>query len=227
MKNLVKRTLTLCIALVVISMLTGCTNWKKKHNGLEVEHQNLKGLYDNCRTNLEASASDKSKLSQQLTKSIMTIEDLQKQIEERNISPGEASGFGDNMDVRFDANAGTITVTIENTLLFSAGKATMKKATIGELDHIRNVIKERYGSMPIDVIGHTDSDPIKKSSWKDNWELSAQRSLSVLRYLERKGMSADRLRAIAAGSSRPVASNSTASGKARNRRVEIVVRTKG
>ena len=155
------------------------------------------------------------------------IEELQKQIDERNISPGEASGFGNNMDVRFDANAGTITVTLENTLLFSAGKAVMKKTTVGELDHIRNVIKERYGSMPIDIIGHTDSDPIKKSSWKDNWELSAQRSLSVLRYLESKGMGADTLRAIAAGSSRPVASNSTASGKARNRRVEIVVRTKG
>ena len=227
MKAFARRTLTLCIALVIISMLTGCTNWKKKYGGLDVEHQNLKGLYDNCRTNLESSASDKSKLNQQLVKSIMTIEELQREIKERNISPGEASGFGKDMDVKFDANAGTITVTIENTLLFSAGKATMKKTTVGELDHIRRVIKERYSSMPIDVIGHTDSDPIKKSKWKDNWELSAQRSLSVLRYLEGKGMRGDILRAIAAGSSRPVASNSTASGKARNRRVEIVVRTRG
>jgi chemotaxis protein MotB len=131
------------------------------------------------------------------------------------------------MDVRFDAAAGTITVTLENTLLFSSGKATLKKTTISELDHIRSVIRQRYASMPIDIVGHTDTDPIKKSKWKDNWELSAQRSLSVLRYMQSKGMNADMIRAVAAGSSRPVASNSNASGKARNRRVEIVVRTKG
>jgi len=227
MKNFIKRILTICVALAIVSTLTGCTNWKKKYSGLEVEHQNLKGLYDNCRSNLEASAADKSKLNQQLVQSIKTIEQLQKEIDERNVSPGEASGFGKNMDVKFDANAGTITVTLENTLLFSAGEAKMKANTISELDHIRSVIRDRYSSMPIDVIGHTDSDPIKKSNWKDNWELSAQRALSVLRYLESKGMRQELLRAIAAGSSRPVASNSTESGKARNRRVEIVVRTKG
>lgn len=227
MRKFSKRTLTICIALVIVSMLTGCTNWKKKYNGLDVENQNIKGLYENCRTNLEAISSDKSQLNQQLTKSIQTIEELQKEIEERNISPGEASGFGKGMDVSFDAAAGTITVTLENRLLFTAGKATMKRATISELDHIRSVIRERYSSMPVDIIGHTDSDPIKKSKWKDNWELSAQRALSVLRYLQSKGMRDDTLRAVAAGSSRQVASNSTASGKARNRRVEIVVRTRG
>lgn len=227
MKDLLKRTLMFSVALVLISMLTGCTNWKKKYAGLDVEHQNLKGRYDLCTANLDATAADKSQLSQRLDKSIKTIEQLQKEIEERNISPGEASGFGNNMDVKFDAAAGTITVTLENTLLFSAGAAKMKKSTISELDHIRSVIKDRYASMPIDIVGHTDSDPIKKSKWKDNWELSAQRALAVLRYLESKGMRSDMIRAVAAGSSRSIASNSTASGKARNRRVEIVVRTRG
>jgi chemotaxis protein MotB len=226
MKELLKRTLMFTVALVVISMLTGCTNWKKKYAGLNVEHQNLRGRYELCESERDASKVAKSQLSQQLTKSIMTIEQLQKEIEDRNVSPGVASGFG-NLPVTFDAAAGTITVTLDNTLLFSSGKATLKKTTIGELDHIRSVIKERYASMPIDIVGHTDTDPIKKSKWKDNWELSAQRSLSVLRYMESKGMSSDMIRAVAAGSSRPVASNSTASGKSRNRRVEIVVRTKG
>jgi chemotaxis protein MotB len=227
MKELLKRTLMFSVALVVISMLTGCTNWEKKYKGLDVENQNIKGLYERCNENLNAAASDKSQLNQQLTKSIRTIEQLQKEIEDRNVSPGEASGFGSNMDVKFDAVAGTITVTLDNTLLFSSGKATLKKSTISELDHIRSVIKQRYASMPIDIVGHTDTDPIKKSSWKDNWELSAQRALSVLRYLESKGMSSDMLRAVAAGSSHSVASNASQSGKARNRRVEIVVRTKG
>ena len=70
---------------------------------------------------------------------------------------------------------------------------------------------------------HTDSDPIKKSKWKDNWELSAQRALSVLRYLVQRGTPEDRIRATGRGASQPIASNTTASGKAKNRRVEIVV----
>ena len=44
-------------------------------------------------------------------------------------------------------------------------------------------IKEKYSGKQVDVVGHTDTEPIKKSSWKDNWELSAQRALSVTRYL--------------------------------------------
>ena len=227
MKNFLRKSLKISPVLVLVVVLTGCTNWEKKYEGLNVEHQNLKGLYDNCRSNLEASAGEKAQLNQELAKSIKTIEQLQQEIEERNVSPAEASGFGQGMDVTFDAAAGTITVTLQSQLLFSAGKADLKKSTVSELDHIYSVIQQRYSSMPIDIVGHTDSDPIKKSGWKDNWELSAERSLAVLRYLQNKGMRPELIRAVAAGSSMPIASNNTADGKARNRRVEIVVRTRG
>ena len=75
----------------------------------------------------------------------------------------------------------------------------------------------------MDVVGHTDTEPIKKSSWKDNLELSAQRALSVTRYLMDHGIPDKQVEASGCGSARPVASNSTADGKAKNRRVEIVV----
>ena len=86
-----------------------------------------------------------------------------------------------------------------------------------------SVLRERYGDKTINIVGHTDSDPIKKSKWQDNWQLSAERALSVLRYMNKKGIKGDRIMAVAAGEGRPVSSNSTSSGKARNRRVEIVV----
>ena len=152
-----------------------------------------------------------------------TIDELQTLISERNISPGEATGFGEGVDVAFDEQAGTITVTLPNAILFSSGKETLKTATISELKHVMTVINERYGDKLIKVVGHTDSDPIKKSKWKDNWQLSSERALSVLRYLVSNGISEERIVAVAAGESRPIASNSTTSGKARNRRVEIVV----
>ncbi|MHC4271962.1 MAG: OmpA/MotB family protein [Planctomycetota bacterium] len=197
-------------------LLPGCTNWKKKYQALEVEHQNLKGLLDRER-------SEKGQLASQVSQDRQTIEELQKQIAERQKSPAEATGFGEGYDVAFDPAAGTITVTLQNSLLFDSGKATLKKTTITELDHINSVLRSKYSGRQIGVVGHTDSDPIKKSKWQDNWELSAQRALSVLRYLVKQGIPSDQIRAIGRGESQPIASNSSASGKARNRRVEIVV----
>ena len=225
MKNSVKNVMFVLAGAIVIGFLSGCTNWKKKYTGLDVEHQNLKGLYENCVASLDGAAAEKARLGQALTTSEKTIEELQQQIRDRNISPGEATGFGDDYDVSVDAAAGTITVTLPNAILFSPGKASLRKSSISELDHVLSVIKQKYRNKDIDIVGHTDSDPVKKSKkyWKDNWELSAERALTVLRYMERKGINDDRIRAVASGASRPVASNSTSSGKAKNRRVEIVV----
>lgn len=221
-----KNVVVLLVGIMMVTVLSGCTNWHQKYDDLDVEYQNLDGRFENCIGSLEASASQQQQLGSELTQRQQMIDELQRQIDELNISPGDATGFGDNMDVSVDAAAGTITITLPNTLLFTAGKATLKKSTIQELDHIRSVLRERYSSMPIDVVGHTDSDPIKKSKWADNWQLSAERALAVLRYLNRKGVRDDEIRAVAAGSSLPIASNSSRSGKSKNRRVEIVVHTR-
>jgi len=223
MKNAVTRVVFVLTMVAAIGLLAGCTNWHKKYDGLNVEHQNLKGLYENCVASLDSSSTEKAQLGQELNKTQQTIEQLQEQIRERQISPAEATGFGSGLDVAFDPTAGTITVTLPNAILFSPGKASLKKTSVAELDHVRSVLRQRYQGRNIDVVGHTDSDPIRKSKWKDNWELSAQRALTVLRYMTKQGIEAERVRAVAAGASRPIASNATSSGKARNRRVEIVV----
>ena len=211
-----KKTIILLIGLISTLFLSGCTNWKKKYEALNVEHQNLKGL-------LERERSEKGQLANQVSKGSRTIEELQRQAAERSRTPAEATGFGEGYDVSFDPSAGTITVTLQNTILFSPGKATLKKATSAELDHIRSVLRSKYSGRQIDVVGHTDSDPIKKSKWKDNLELSAQRALSVVRYLVAQGIPKKEIRAVGCGANRPIVSNANASGKAKNRRVEIVV----
>jgi chemotaxis protein MotB len=208
----------LLIGLVSIFLLTGCTNWKKKHDNLLVVHKNLLGRYEY----LEGQRRD---LGQQITQSQQTIQELQRQIAEGQ-SAATASGF--QGDVRFDPSAGTITVTLPNAILFDSGKATLKKRTSTELDHIRSVLRQqRYSNKQIDVVGHTDSDPIKKSKWRDNWQLSAERALAVVGYLTKRGVPPDKIRSVGCGAARPITSNTTASGKARNRRVEIVVYMRG
>jgi chemotaxis protein MotB len=211
-----KQTAIVLISLFALVFSSGCTNWKKKYEALNVEHQNLRGL-------LERERSEKSQLGQQLNQRQQTIEELQRQIAERNQDPSVVTGFGEGYDVSLDARAGTITVTLPNTILFNSGRATLKKATSVELDHIVSVLNSQYSNRQIGVVGHTDTDPIKKSKWKDNWELSAQRALTVLRYLVERGIAEDKIQAVGRGASQPIASNATASGKATNRRVEIVV----
>ncbi len=215
-----KKTIALLTCSVLFTLLPGCINWEKRHEALSVEHENLKGLLDRER-------SEKGMLADQVTQGQQTIEELQRQIEQQRKTPAQATGFGEGYDVAFDAAAGTITVTLQNSILFGSGQAALKKATSVELDHIRSVLRQKYAGKPIDVIGHTDSDPIKKSKWKDNWELSAQRALTVARYLIQRGLPEDKIRAVGCGESRPIASNANATGRAKNRRVEIVVNIRG
>jgi len=216
MKHAATKILVVLIAVMLVSTLTGCTNWKKKYNALDVEHQNLQGLYENCIASLDTTAAEKAKMSQELEK-------LRQQLKSGQ-SASQATGF-EGKDVKVDQEKGTITVTLPNSILFASGKASLKSATNADLDDIYSVLRQRYSGMQIDVVGHTDSDPIRKTKnkWQDNWDLSAARALTVLRYMIDRGVSPQSIRGVACGESRPVASNTSSSGKAKNRRVEIVV----
>ena len=219
MRNVSRNTLTVIICMVSMSVLAGCTNWQKKYETLNVEHQNLKGL-------LERERAEKGQLAGQVTKEQQTIDELQKKIAQRKQTPAVASGFGEGYEVAVDAEAGTVTVTLPNAILFDSGKAVLKRSASTDLNHVLGVLKREYSSRQIDIVGNTDSDPIKKSQWKDNWELSAERALTVVRYMTEHGIPKEKIRAIGRGDSQPIASNATASGKSRNSRVEVVVHMK-
>lgn len=114
-------------------------------------------------------------------------------------------------------------LTIGSDILFSSGKATLSSAGKSKLSQAYRDIQNNYSGWQVRVYGYTDSDPIRKSKWKDNLELSGERAMSVTRYLTSQGISADLVETIGMGATHFVASNSSRSGKAQNRRVEIVV----
>ncbi|MDD5134928.1 MAG: hypothetical protein PHP01_05910, partial [Phycisphaerae bacterium] len=80
MSSLNRKITLLTIVMISYGLLSGCTSYKKKYTALNVEHQNLKGLYDNCKATLDSSASEKENLSAKLAEGEMTIEELRKQI---------------------------------------------------------------------------------------------------------------------------------------------------
>ena len=210
------KQIAVLVGVLSLSLLSGCTNWRQRYEYLNVEHENLKGQH-------AKTSAEKAKLAEQVAQDQLTIEELTKRIEGGQTA-GQATGLPG--EVVFDRAAGTITSTLQDSILFASGAVTLKSATSQQLDQVASVIKDRYAGRLIDVIGNTDNEPIRKSKWEDNLQLSTERANTVVRYLIKHGVPEPDIRAIGRGASRPVAENTTAAGRARNRRVEIVVHMK-
>ena len=109
-------------------------------------------------------------------------------------------------------------VTVKNEILFDFDSASLRSSSRDELRKMADVFN-KYRDTTIDVQGHTDST----GSAAYNQRLSERRASSVASYLENLGVRGSRVDAYGYGESKPKASNSTASGRQRNRRVEIYV----
>ncbi|MDD2703243.1 MAG: OmpA family protein, partial [Candidatus Omnitrophica bacterium] len=109
-------------------------------------------------------------------------------------------------------------------ILYDSGNAKLRPEAYMALDKVAEVLKGGVPDSNIGIEGHTDDQPIKYSSWKSNWELSAARALGVLHYLiDKGGIVPARLSVSAFGEYQPVAPNGTKEGSQLNRRVEIVI----
>ncbi|MBN1435878.1 MAG: OmpA family protein [Sedimentisphaerales bacterium] len=117
----------------------------------------------------------------------------------------------------WDANRGTLTVTVASDVLFDSGSADLLPAAQQRLRNIVTVINRDYANKEISVVGYTDTDPIRQSGWDDNWELSCERALAVTRYLIEAGVAPVRLAAAGRGEFHPLGT------RQQSRRVEIVV----
>ncbi|MBU4479112.1 MAG: OmpA family protein [Candidatus Omnitrophica bacterium] len=117
-----------------------------------------------------------------------------------------------------------LVITFVDEILFDSGKAIIKKNAYTILDRVADVLNNQVRDRNIAIEGHTDNQPIVKSQWKSNWELSTARATSVLHYLtDNKNVDPQRLSAVGYGEYRPVDSNDTTAGRQQNRRVEITV----
>lgn len=125
--------------------------------------------------------------------------------------------------VRLDMAEKGLVITFVAEVLFDSGKAELRQESYPILDKVVRILKAEAVRNDIGVEGHTDNEPIKYSRWKSNWELSAQRALSVVHYLQDAGIAPTRLSARGYGEYQPVASNDTKEGRQLNRRVEIVI----
>jgi chemotaxis protein MotB len=129
-------------------------------------------------------------------------------------------------DVTISELQGRLTVNMVEKILFDSGKAEIKPAGLNILKRIGTILKDT-SDKNIRVEGHTDNIPIStrlKDTYPSNWELSSARAGSVVHFLQEiLEIPGERLSICAFGPYQPIAENATSSGRAQNRRIQIVL----
>jgi chemotaxis protein MotB len=123
-------------------------------------------------------------------------------------------------DLAITLRQGRMVLRLPNDVLFDSGRSELKpegKRALSLVADVLVTIPERR----FQVAGHTDSDPIRLSPYKSNWDLSAARALQVTSFLISKGMDPHALSEAGYGEFDPIDTNETGAGKAHNRRTEI------
>ena len=122
-----------------------------------------------------------------------------------------------------------LSITFVDRILFDLGKATITPEGARVLEKVGHILKSAKG-MQIRVVGHTDNISIRKEyryKFPSNWELSAARAASVVRFFQREcRLGPKNLEAVGKSFYEPVASNEVEEGRVQNRRVEIVIAPK-
>ena len=134
-----------------------------------------------------------------------------------------AIGNLDDKDINIKVDKGVVFIDISDKLLFKSGKYEVTDQAKTVLEKVAKVLKNQPG-MDFMVEGHTDNVPFKKGDLLDNWDLSVKRSTTIVRLLQTQyGLDPAKIIAAGRGEYQPLTSNSTAEGKAANRRTRIVI----
>lgn len=130
-------------------------------------------------------------------------------------------GFSDSIETMV-LERGLVIRLLTDRVLFDSGSAVVKAEADPLLEQISRLVN-LDSQHPISVEGHTDNVPIATSQYPSNWELSAARAASVVRFMTGHGVSPTRLEATGLAGLEPIAPNTTEAGRSRNRRVEIAL----
>jgi chemotaxis protein MotB len=125
--------------------------------------------------------------------------------------------------IKVSVREGRMMVDLPSSVLFASGSADLQEAGKAPLTEVAAVLKE-FPSRQFLVAGHTDTMPIvKTAAFKDNWDLSAARALTVTKFLIEQGLKPRTVAAAGYGEWDPVGNNRTDKGRQANRRIEIIL----
>jgi len=212
------------LALMTTVMLTGCgkSRLRQERDALFLQNQELQERLNQARAALDGVETERSNL-------LARISELESQLAAERArprtvvqqptyqAPVAANPFGGIQGVETSQTNNRITVRVPGDVLFASGKVNLRSSSLATLNSIAQVIKREYAGKRVRVEGYTDTDPIRKSKWKDNLDLSLARAATVHRHLQSQGINPKNLEAVGLGQWHPQSS------KQKSRRVEIVV----
>ena len=190
------------------------TNLKKQVSDLNTQNQAVTSQFNSYKKECQANEAELAEMQGALNELHDNFEKLEKRLE---------AALADFQDKGLDVYSkdGVIYVDMQDNLLYKTGSAALSPDGKKALANLASVLNE-YPKLEVIVVGNTDTTHVKGVA--DNWSLSTERANGVVRVLTKEN-SVDPGRLVAAGKGKfsPIADNSTAEGRAKNRRTEIVL----
>jgi chemotaxis protein MotB len=220
-------------ALAVIAVVATLVIWKQGTEARIKQQREMEVLQSELGksvTNLSQALSVIQTNQELIVTLTNRISELQK---EKEMVGQKAKSLEDEMreqlesrDVTISKLQGKLTVTIVDRVMFDSGEAILKADGATVMQKIADLLAS-HPELRIHVIGHTDNVPIRQtaqSRFASNWELSTARALAAVHFLtEKAGVDPRRVGAVGYGEFHPIADNSTAEGRAKNRRIAITI----
>jgi chemotaxis protein MotB len=214
------------VGIVTLSIiLAGCAStgkYKKlegEYNDLQTRYNNLQAGYSACKEQVAQVEKEKEELLAREEKAKATYNQLMSELQ-KEVGEGQ---------VAIQQYEDKLTVNVAEKIFFDSGSAELKPRGKELLEKFGRIVKGLSDKW-IRVEGYTDNVPIAKPlqpTYPTNWELSAARAITVVRFLqEHAGVPPEMLMAAGFGEYRPIAPNDTPANKQKNRRIEIVLQQK-
>ncbi len=220
------------IILVAFSVSGCCGKLKKANLNLTNEVAQLQQDKDSCNKALDAAKNDIAAKDKALAAKAKEIQTKEVQVKQQSAAFAQMQDAMKaelaSKEVTLKELEGKLTLTMVEAILFDSGRADVKKEGKEALKKVAGVLKE-VKDQDVVIAGYTDNVQMSASLAKKfatNWELSAARAISVVKLLQADGVDPALLCASGFSEYRPVADNATPEGRAKNRRMEIILMPK-
>ena len=220
---------------------------QSSRSALEQQVRNLEGERESLEKQRDSLAKEKDSLTRANDSLTKQRDSLTEQVAALDAQRAQLQATEKQSEARYDALLanlseelkkgqlqvrqlkGMLTVDVAEQLFFDSGRANLKDTGKQVLQKVAESLKG-YEDKAIRIVGHTDNVPITKGLQKvfpSNWELSAARATTVVRFLQDTGIAPERLVATGRAEYAPVSPNDTTEGRQKNRRIEITLIDRG
>lgn len=221
---------TLLFTTLLLALPACASSYKDLAASQEVELARLRSQQQRLEADRAAALDEASALRAQLDLESGRFREASSRLSETEAALAHQEQEIDDLRNRFaetgieiEGGSGYIVLALPGEITFSSGRATLTDNGKKILVSLEEALSSDYAENSLWIEGHTDNKPIKRSKWESNLHLSTARALSVASYLTGIGVDSTRMRVVGHGEYSPKSTNDSKAGRAKNRRVEILI----